>query len=132
MKRPEPNTPEAARRAQEAADWLTRRDRGLTAGEQDDFLQWLAADPRHGEWLALHWRTVGDFNALAQWRPEHSQEPNPDLLAPAHRTFWWLQPAALAAAAIVAVAFVWWRAAPNATLPASMGVIEIERRILED
>ena len=35
-----------------AADWLIRRDRGLTPGEQDDYLQWLAADPRHASRLA--------------------------------------------------------------------------------
>ena len=32
-----------------AAEWLVKRDRGLTAEEQDAFLQWMAADPRHGE-----------------------------------------------------------------------------------
>jgi transmembrane sensor len=53
MTRPEPDSPEAQRRAQAAADWLVRRDRGFTAAEQDAFLDWLAADPRHGEWLAL-------------------------------------------------------------------------------
>lgn len=132
MKRPEPDTPEAARRAQEAADWLVRRDRGLTAEEQDDFLQWLAADPRHGEWLALHRRTVGDFNALVQWRPEHSPEPNPDLLAPARRQVRWLQPVALAAAAALALGFVWWRATPDAPKPALEETVEIARRILED
>lgn len=68
-----------------AADWLVRRDRGLTPAEQDEFFQWLAADPRHGERFAQHQRTWKEFNLLAQWRPEHSAEPNPDLLAKPRR-----------------------------------------------
>ena len=51
MRPPEPDSPAAGRRAQAAADWLVRRDRRLTAAEQDEFLEWLAADARHGEWL---------------------------------------------------------------------------------
>lgn len=65
----------------EAAKWLIKRDHGLTAAEQDEFFQWLAADPRHGEALARLQRTWREFDHLAQWRPEHSVEPNPDLLA---------------------------------------------------
>ncbi len=132
MKRPEPDTPEGARRAQMAADWLAKRDRCLTPAEQDEFLEWLAADPRHGEWLALHRRTVGDFTALVRWRPEHSQEPNPDLLAPAPRRGWWLHPAVIAVAAIVVVAFVWWRPATEPEPSGPAGAVQIERRILED
>lgn len=63
-----------------AAEWLVKQDRGLTAAEQDEYLQWLAADPRHGEWIARHresWRSLDD---LAHWRPAHSSTPNPDLL----------------------------------------------------
>jgi len=133
MKRPEPDSRAARRRAQLAADWLARRDRGLTAAEQDAFLQWLAEDPRHGEWLALHRRTVGDFGALAQWRPEHSEEANPNLLAPIRRRVRWALPTSLAAAAAIMCA-VWWRnetpAAPeNVRAPLAS---EIERRILAD
>ena len=90
MIRPEPESAEARARAAQAAEWLARRDRGLTADEQDAFLQWLAEDPRHGEWFALHRRTVGDFNCLAQWRPEHGEAPNPDLLAKPGRRRWQL------------------------------------------
>ncbi len=91
-----------ARIDREAAGWLVRRDRGLKPGEQDEFFQWLAADPRHGEWLSRHQRTWSEFNLLAQWRPEHASEPNPDLLAkprPAHRLRWlaWAIPVATAA-----------------------------------
>ncbi len=126
MKRPEPDSPEAERRSREAAEWLAWRDRGLTGAEQDEFLQWLAADPRHGEWLALHRAVVADFTALAQWRPEHSEEPNPDLLAP-RRRIRWLAPGMLAtAAAVLAIGFALWRG--NAPLP----VAPLARRLLED
>ncbi len=133
MKRPEPESPEAELRAQAAADWLVRRDRGLTAAEQDGFLHWLAVDPRHGEWFALHRSVVGDFSALAQWRPEHSEEPNPDLLAAPRRRIHWLAPASLAAAAAITVALVWWRATPSTPTAAPVAAnTELKRLILED
>lgn len=128
MKRPEPDSPEASHRSQAAAEWLARRDRGLTAGEQDEFFQWLAADPRHGEWLALHRSVVADFTALAHWRPEHSDEPNPDLLAPRRRRRRWLAPVLLAAAAAIAIAFIVQRAEPLA--PATPA--PLARRLLEE
>ena len=132
MKRPESESPDAERRSEAAADWLVRRDRGLTAAEQDEFLQWLATDPRHGEWFALHRHTVGDFSALARWGPEHSEEPNPDLLAPPRRRIHWLAPVTLAAAAAIAVALVWWRAAPSSAASALVADRELARRFLED
>ncbi|MBI5769352.1 MAG: FecR domain-containing protein [Verrucomicrobia bacterium] len=139
MKRPEPDSPEARHRAAAAAEWLVRRDRGLTPAEQDAFLDWLAADPRHGEWLALHRGTVADFTALATWRPEHSAEPNPDLLArpparsaPPPRKIHWLVPTTLAAAAAITLAAVWWRATPAAPTPAPVAGVDLKRRILED
>ena len=92
---------------QQAAAWVLRRDRGLTAAEQDEFLAWLAADPRHGAQLARHRRHWERLDALAQWRPEHAARPNPDLLAPPLRTrlrAWTPIAIALAAAAAVMVA----------------------------
>ena len=132
MKRPEPESPEAERRSQTAADWLVRRDRGLTASEQDEFLQWLADDLRQGEWFALHRSIVGDFAALAHWRPEHSEEPNPDLLAAPPRRIRWFTPTLLAAAAAIALAAVWWRSPPAPTSVAVVASAELKRRILED
>lgn len=132
MNRPEADSPAARERAQAAADWLVKRDRTLTAEEQDEFSQWLAADPRHGEWLALHRRTVGDFACLAQWRPEHSEEPNPDLLARPQRRLRWLIPVTLTVAAGFAVALVTWQpwTPDHEEAPALIG--GYERRILED
>lgn len=131
MKRPEADSPEAQRRAQTAADWLVRRDRGLTAAEQDEFLDWLAADPRHAEWLALHRQVVADFTALAHWRPEHSEEPNPDLLARPRRRIYQLAPALLAAAALVFALF-WWRTPPALPGSAIEASTEFKHLVLED
>lgn len=88
-----------------AADWLVKHDRGLTPTQQDAFLQWLAASPAHRESFQRHRAMWADFNALAQWRPEHSAEPNPDLLArPRRRNIVrWIAPVALGLAAALAV-----------------------------
>jgi transmembrane sensor len=67
---------------QQAAAWVLRRDRGLTAVEQDELSAWLAADARHGEQLAKHRLHWSRLDQLAEWKPEHSNRPNPDLLAP--------------------------------------------------
>ncbi|MBL9208858.1 MAG: FecR domain-containing protein [Opitutaceae bacterium] len=104
-RREEPTDPaiEAA-----AAHWLVQHDRGLSAAQQDEFLQWLAASPAHVDSFARHRRMWADFNVLAQWRPEHSAEPNPDLLArpkPATPLRWFAP--LLAAAAAIAVAVSW-------------------------
>lgn len=71
-----------------AADWVVRRDRGLSAREQDDFFQWLAEDPSHGERYARLAQSWNDASLLAQWCPEHSDEPNPDLLHYTGRPRW--------------------------------------------
>jgi transmembrane sensor len=97
--------------AQEAAAWVLRSDRGLTAAEQDEFSSWLASDPRHGEQLARHRRHWNRLDRLAQWRPEHGDLPNPDLLAPPpnhSRRVWQLVVLPLAAA----IALVFWLGQP--------------------
>ena len=97
----------------QAAAWVARQDRGLTAGEQDEFFQWLAADPRHGEHLAQQRETARKLKSLAQWRPEHGVRPNPDLLEPPRRVRAWLGPL-LAVAACAAIATgLWWLRAPQ-------------------
>jgi transmembrane sensor len=117
--KPEPNQPSLDPAVESAAaEWLVRHDRGLTPRQQDDFLQWLAASPAHRESFDRHRRMWGDFNALAQWRPEHSSVPNPDLLArPRRARVWrWWAPVALAAAAGIALA-MWW--SPVQRLPST-------------
>lgn len=136
----------------QAAEWLIKRDRIFTPEEQDAFFEWLASDPRHGEEFARQQRTWKEFNQLAEWRPEHSAEPNPDLLAkapiragsdsatlagsePARRVTRWLAwSLPLAAAACVALVFGWSRR-PVTTPPAQPTVVTAqtyERRVLED
>ena len=109
----------------EAAGWAIRVDAGIDGARQDAFLDWLAADHRHGEEYErqrAHWARL---DILADWRPEHSPKPNRDLLAPARTTFleWtrnhWraLAGGALATAAAAACAAL--LLAPNATPPAA-------------
>jgi transmembrane sensor len=130
----------------EAAAWLVKHDRGLTAAELDEFSQWLASDSRHGEWYARHCRTWTDFNLLAQWRPEHSADPNPDLLVGASlspnktRHRWPIGngrlTASLLAAASLAVAAGWWvmrtQARSEQTSTVAIAPSGYEKRILED
>ena len=124
---------------EQAADWLIRRDRGLTPGEQDDYLQWLAADPRHGDALARQQATWRELDLLADWRPEHAPEPNPALLAPprqaTRRPGRWLAPAALAAAACVALAFFLNRGTrPTSSIVSATPTVATgyEKRLLDD
>lgn len=117
-----------------AAQWAARRDRGLTAAEQDAFLDWLRADPRHGAALHRLERAWGALDPLAEWRPAHSVRPNPDLLAvPRRRVLRWLAP--LAAAAVVAVGiFLLAPERPAADGPGQMRVsrLSAEVRTLTD
>lgn len=117
-----------------AAQWLARRDRGLTPAEQDAYLQWLREDPRHGPAVFRLEQAWGALDQLAEWRPAHSPQPNPDLLAPRKRSrIYWLSTAALAAAA--AVALLIFSGAPKSTVPAPRQAIihpGPERLTLED
>lgn len=99
-----------------AADWLARRDRGLTAAEQDDYLQWLASDPRHPALMARQEAAFALMRRLARWQPGGGGEPNPDLFArvPAPRSRRWV-PWAAAAAALAVIAGGWlFRRVPEA------------------
>jgi transmembrane sensor len=121
-----------------SAAWLARRDRGLLPAEQDEFLQWLTADPRHRECFARHERTWRELDALSQWRPAHSTQPNPDLLArePAGRRSpaLWLALGAAAALAITAgIVGLSQRAAAPALLPSpAVTVRDYDQKVLED
>jgi transmembrane sensor len=139
MRSPSFNSDDAMRRIDlAAAEWLVRRDRGFTAAEQDEFLQWIAADARHGEWFTRHQHTWREFNLLAQWRPEHSAEPNPDLLARPRSRRRWPAPVSLAIAASLALGFTLWpvfapTSSPRSAVPALANVAETyERRSLPD
>lgn len=109
----------------EAAAWVIRLERGLTAAEQDQLSEWLAADPRHRGALArmrAHWARLAP---LAEWRPEHSAEPNPDLLAPPAAARRWLRPALAAAAAASLAAAALFLTAPPAASPPEPGRVVV-------
>ena len=118
----------------EAAQWLARRDRGLSPAEQDDYLQWLRQDPRHGEALARHGATLRRMMRLGEWQPALSDEPNPDLFAPRRRLPWRALVAGLAAAAALAVGgALWWPAGPAVPPVAQKSYLRInEREALPD
>ena len=127
----------------EAALWVVRLERGLTAAEQDEFLDWLGSDPRHGEALTQQKAGWTRLNLLADWRPVHGAKPNRDLLAPApsgavsrwRRRAAWFIPGALAAAAVVLGVFLARTEKPSdatamAIAPGQIALID--RRTLED
>ncbi|MDB6127998.1 MAG: hypothetical protein JWM35_1894 [Verrucomicrobia bacterium] len=140
MNQPSSNDAAAEPVEQQAAAWVLRTDRGLTAAEQDEFLQWLAADRRHGAALARHKRNWDRLNRLGQWLPEHSTQPNRDLLAPPPRRGFrllparrgWLVPLALAAAVALVAFFPWSRTVAPATTSATPTIANIISRTLED
>jgi transmembrane sensor len=122
-----------------AATWVLRRDRGLTGAEQDEFSSWLAADPRHGEAFARHRHNWNRLDLLAQWRPEHSRQPNRDLLAPPPRRLARVIPLLFAAAAVVAIGVFALRRTPSDSATPAPEIAArvvlppaIERRTLED
>ena len=141
MNPPKNNDPATESVEQQAAAWVLRTDRGLTAAEQDEFLQWLTADRRHGAALARHKRNWDRLNRLGQWLPEHSLQPNADLLAPrptlslsnglAGRRAW-LAPLAIAAALVLGL-FVWRSRSDAPVAPdAPPAIASITSRTLED
>jgi transmembrane sensor len=118
-----------------AAEWLARRDRGLTAAEQDAYLQWLRSDPRHGAALARLEQAWGALDALTCWQPGHSVQPNPDLLALPRQRVSRRIPAGLAAAAVLAAGlFLLWPAREPAGPPPAPATVTAgyERRLLPD
>lgn len=134
------NSSASERIAQEAAAWILRTDRGLSPAEQDAFSEWLAADPRHSVEIARHRRHWNRLDVLAEWRPEHSTRPNPDLLAPPlrHRVLRFA-PAAigLAAAAAIALTWIFWdppsaQPAGTQTSPVATATPAASQRALED
>jgi len=104
--------------AHAAAAWVLRQDRGLTAAEQDEFLQWLAGDPRHAAQLARHrknWRRR-DACAVAPRTP--ARDPTPICWLPRAGACCASRPSSgSAAAAAAAVAVVLVLKQPAAVVP---------------
>lgn len=121
--------------ARSAAEWLSRRDRGLTPAEQDAFTQWLGADPAHPAALRQHAAAFERMMTLYEWQPGQSPEPNPDLFVPPVRRRWWLGVAGLAAAAalVIGVALTSREPAPAAATVAAKTYLRVnERHALPD
>ncbi|MBI5689600.1 MAG: FecR domain-containing protein [Verrucomicrobia bacterium] len=130
MTPPDPSHPPDRAADQAAAAWVARRDRGLSAREQDEYLDWLRADPRRGAAIARHEETLRRMQRLAQWQPALSQETNPDLFAPPRRRRQWLTVSLAAAAAVGALLLYLPRPArppANATPGSYLRVNERER-----
>ena len=126
-----------------AAAWVMRHDRGLSPAEQDEFLQWLAADPRHGEAITRYRRTWESFDRLAGLQASAQAVPDPDLLAPRARArpertwrrwAWLAVPLATAAALVLGLTNqIRPRAVTSGDDPFAAGQLTpIEERTLED
>jgi Fe2+-dicitrate sensor, membrane component len=104
--------------AEQAAAWLAKRDRGLSAAEQDDYMQWLR-QPFCAEAIAQQAAALERMMQLYEWQPAHDTEPNPDLFAPVRRPrrraamVWFF--AAAAAAVVAVMATFGWRSGDGAT-----------------
>ena len=117
----------------EAAQWIARRDRGLTGAEQDVYMAWLRAHPRHPAAIARHAAVLERMMGLGAWQPELSAEPNPDLFAPPARRPWHvLAPVLALAAALVLGLFVWQSVSPRAPAPQKTFLRVNERQALAD
>lgn len=121
---------------EEAAAWMWRLDRGLTAREQDAFFDWLAADPANATLLEKQKQNWKRLDQLAAWRPEHGQGPNPDLLAPPNPSWfkrYFVQTAVAAAAAIAIAIFGFQHLDGDKTPHAEVATLKQENReVLED
>jgi transmembrane sensor len=92
----------------QAASWILRSDRGLSPEEQDEFVQWLAANPRHRSEFTRYQRHWKRLDQLAGCFPSGAAEPPPaGLFRPAWRTRYRnVLPFSVLAAAAVVFAFV--------------------------
>ena len=126
---PQSHRPSSRALAEQASLWLARRDRGLTPAEQDDYMQWIVADPRHAEAMMQHAAAFERMMHLYEWQPWHTTEGNPDLFAPRRRVRWWPWAASvvLAAAAAVGLSFIYSWHAPAA--PAVTSYLQVNERL---
>jgi len=135
MKRPSTTPPDSVAIADEAARWLARRDRGLSPAEQDAYMQWLTADPRHAEILAQHAAAFERMMQLYHWQPGQSADANPDLFAPRPLRPWrhWGLSLAAAAAFVLGGMLLWREASPIVSPEHPKSYLRVnERRALPD
>lgn len=127
-----------------ATEWFFQRDRGFAAGEGEAFHRWLQEDDRHSRAFAeieSTWRSLGEANSkvvgagfdlhlpvdsqVGRKLPDHSNTPvTAARFTRRERKRIWF-PAALTAAAGIAIAcVVWWR-------PNSAGAVFAEQAATE-
>lgn len=117
------------RDADAAAQWLARKDRGLSSAEQAAFAQWLAQDPARTGLIAHLSKTWAALDRLSLRKPLPARAPDPDLLAATPektgtRNVSWFLPTILAAAAAIAVGIFVSRQ-PNIPAPAPTSQVAV-------
>lgn len=90
--------------AAKAAAWLARRDRGLSPGEQDEYVEWMREARARGVPVADLERLWTQLDRVREWMPQHSTRPNPDLLAVARGRRTWVRSAVVAGLALAVLA----------------------------
>lgn len=125
-----------------AAEWFARLDRGLTAEEQDLYVEWLAEAPAHRKAMRRYQSDWDNFDRLAGIHLKTHARIDPDLLAPgkesqARFSQKVVRFAALPFAAIIAVAlfFVFSKPEESSGLklqPAVELLARIEQKTLKD
>ena len=122
---------------EEAAVWMSKLDRTLSAAEQDAFFDWIAANPRNADALSEQRRNWKRLNRFGAWKPEHSERPNPDLIAPTpiKSRKWTNFIGTLSAAASIGILFFLLISSPGGVVdqdhPAEVANIK-NRSLLED
>jgi len=65
-----------------ASEWLARMDRGFTAEEQDEYMEWLAKDPAHRKAMPKYQTDWENYDRLAGIHLKSHARIDPDLLSP--------------------------------------------------
>lgn len=136
---PESDEAKLARVKQEASEWVVKQSYGFSPEEQDAFFDWLAGDSDHADAYASRKKTWKHLDILADWRPEHSLKPNPDLLDTTRPSASRFSNKVIrlvgAIAAVLAISLGVWQFAGNSgpdTLAKGAFAESYERHVLED
>ena len=144
MKDSTPNFNEDSPVEKAAADWTLRKDRGLTAQEQDEYTEWLAENPSHREAMAQYEWGWDEFDRLVGLQTTHHARVDPDLLAPGNEfapetpvkrdLIRWFAALPIAAALALTVYLAWPDSEPAGldVKPALELMARIEQRNLDD
>ena len=138
MNHPAKNPFAGAAIEQAAADWIVRRDAGLTDTEERDLEAWFNADPRHAAALVWQEKTWGALDRPRQAGLADAMQER--LSSSAARRRRRRVSAAAGMFALVVFAGVFWRQGPRdgsgiastAPVPASVAVVMPEKRTLPD